>query len=175
MRQISAHNVGTRSGSAGDPITIDLRARFGDRYRIGWEAGSLTRSAWPRKDHIWLQELRCKYGAISPFGGSILQATTSDHPRIGARLRQLPCVLTARGDVETVITFAVKDIESVFAVLQPYRRRQLSEEQRAKLVDRLLGVRQKAQKSPCESEYSADEATQRVAANPLPAPEGNGH
>ena len=64
-------------------------------------------------------ELRCRYGRVYPKGGEILQAY-SDHPRIRAKLRALPCAMSERGDVETVITFHVDDVKQMFSVLKPY-------------------------------------------------------
>jgi hypothetical protein len=106
-----------------EPTCIDLQARFGKRYRIGWEAGGATKGQWPEADRPWLMEIRCRFGRIFPKGGEILQAMT-DRPRMGTKLRALPCVLAARGDLETVVTVHVDDIDQVLALLRPYRRRQ---------------------------------------------------
>lgn len=46
----------------------------------------------------------------------------TDRPRIGAKLRELPCVPSARGS-ETGVTFAIDQIAAVFDLLKPYRRR----------------------------------------------------
>jgi hypothetical protein len=62
---------------------VDLRARFGDRFRVRVEADAATLSAWPEAERVWLLEIRCWYGIVYPFGGEILAAWT-DHPRVGA-------------------------------------------------------------------------------------------
>ncbi len=115
-----------------EPMCVNLQERFGGRYRIGWEANGATKNQWPKEDWVWLMEIRCRYGLVYPKGGEILQAMT-DRPRIAAKLRALPCVLTARGDAETVVTFHADHAPTVFQVLQPYRRRQVSAAERERL------------------------------------------
>lgn len=112
---------------------IDLQARFGGIYRIGWEGAGATKHAWPREEWPWLMRMRCKYGAVYPYGGDLLQ-TFTDHPRIGRRLRALPFLLHARGDAETVVRFQLDYLQDVLALLRPYRRRQLSSAHKARLA-----------------------------------------
>jgi hypothetical protein len=119
---------------------VNLGARFGRRYRIGWEANGAMKAQWQREEWPWLMELRCHRGKVYPWGGELLQAWT-DRRRTGAQLRALPCVLHAKGDDETVIRFYVDHIEAVLAVLKPYRRRQLSEAQKKQQADRLAAFR----------------------------------
>lgn len=116
-----------------EPSCINLAERFGRRYRVSWEADGATKPQWPREDWPWLMEIRCRYGVIYPEGGEILQAMT-DRPRLGAKLRALPCVLSTRGDLETVVTFHVDDAPAVFRLLKPYRRRQVSGAERERLA-----------------------------------------
>jgi hypothetical protein len=134
-----------------EPICIDLQARFGKRYRIGWEADGAAKPQWPRDEWPWLMELRCRYGRVYPKGGEILQAMT-DRPRIGAQLRNLPCVLKAHGDDEVVVHFHVDDIGQVLALLKPYRRRQLSEAQRVRL--RAMGFQREGHSPHVQSSLS---------------------
>jgi hypothetical protein len=111
---------------------VNLQERFGHRYRVGWEANGATKGQWPREDWPWLMEIPCRYGLIYPKGGEILQAMTG-RPNIRAELRALPVILSSRGDLETVVTFRVDDAEQVFALLKPYRRRQVSDAERDRL------------------------------------------
>lgn len=114
-----------------EAICIDLRERFGDRYRIAFEE---QYRRWPQRDWPWLARIRCRHGFVAPFGGELLQAFTG-RPRIGRRLRSLPFVLHARGDHETVIRFHISDVAEVLAILQPRRRRPaLGDEQKARLI-----------------------------------------
>jgi hypothetical protein len=101
-----------------------------------------------------------KLGAMSPsprYGGEILQAMTNK-PRIGTQLRNLPCVLHARGADEVVIRFHLDNIGAVLALLKPYRRRHLSATQKAAAVERLRAVRE-GRKATAQSDYSALGAT----------------
>ncbi|MFN8626030.1 MAG: hypothetical protein U0587_08630 [Candidatus Binatia bacterium] len=139
----------------GEPC-INLAERFGHLYRIGWEADGKTKSQWAREDWPWLMEIRCRYGAVSPFGGILLAMT--DKPRIGAQLRRLPCVLHAQGDLEVLIRFHVDHIEQVLALLKPYRRRQVSEEQKRQQAERLAPYRF-GKSAAVQSENTAPEST----------------
>jgi hypothetical protein len=112
---------------------VNLGARFGRRYRIGWEANGATKSQWPKEDWAWLMELRCQRGKVYPWGGELLEAYT-DRRAIGRLLRALPWVLHARGDDEVVIRFHVDHIEAVLTVLKPYRRRQVSDAEKTRLT-----------------------------------------
>ena len=112
---------------------VNLEERFGRRYRIGWEANGATKALWPKEEWPWLMELRCHAGMVSPWGGELLQAWT-DKPRVGAKLRRLPCVVHVKGDEEVVIRFHVVHIEAVLAILKPYRRRQVSEAEKERLA-----------------------------------------
>jgi hypothetical protein len=120
---------------------VDLSKQF-PRYRLSWEANGATKGQWKREEGEWpwLMELRGRYGTVSPYGGEILQAMT-DRPRIGAQLRALPCVLSARGADEIVVRFHVDHAPAVFNLLRPYRRRQLSEADRAKKAEILARAR----------------------------------
>jgi hypothetical protein len=115
------------------PTCVDLQARFGRRYRVSFEASGVTRSQWPEADRAWLLEIRCRRGVVYSQGGDVLAAVT-DRPLIGRRLRRLPCILSVRGDIETIVTFHVDDAPAVFAQLHPYRRRQVSTAERQRLA-----------------------------------------
>ncbi len=41
--------------------------------------------------------------------------------------------MSARGDMETVITFHIDAVKQVLAVMKPYRRRQVSDAERTRL------------------------------------------
>ena len=145
-------------------ICIDLAERFGRKYRIGYEEQV---DQWPVADRPWLARIRCLYGHVGVQGGERLHAFT-DHRLIGRRLRRLPFVEQAQGDEEVRIVFHVEHLAEVLAILKPYRRRVLSEEQKAKQVARLAAHRFKAgQAHAVQSEQTAVEP-------PHPPPEGFG-
>jgi hypothetical protein len=132
-RRVFADPIERPDAGQNEATCVDLDAVYGDRFRLGWEADGATRNLWPREDWSWLRELRCRHGRVYPVGGDMLAAVT-DRPRLGARLRRLPCVLTARGDLETVVTFRLADAGAVLALLRPYRRRRVTPAERARLA-----------------------------------------
>lgn len=124
---------------SGEPTCVNLQERFGRRYRVRWEADGRTKTKWRKEEWPWLMEIRCRYGVVFPRGGDVLGAITT-RPRIGRRLRALQCVLTARGDAETAVTFYARDAAAVFRLLRPFRRRQVTPMERERLCA-LLAVR----------------------------------
>ncbi|MGD0950039.1 MAG: hypothetical protein ABSA52_21760 [Candidatus Binatia bacterium] len=116
-----------------EPSCINLQERFGKRYRVSWEAGGATRYQWPEADRPWLMEIRGRRGVVYPVGGEILTAVGTG-ARIGAKLRALPCIRSARGELEVVVTFHVDHVPAVLGLLKPYRRRQVSEAARERLA-----------------------------------------
>ncbi|MEO8601255.1 MAG: hypothetical protein ABI629_01630 [bacterium] len=121
---------------------VDLAARFGAVYRLGWEPDGAALASTPRDDWPWLRRVRCRYGVVYPIGADILAAWT-DRRRVGAQLRALPLVLTSRGDLETVVRFHVDDAEPVLEILRAYRRRRPSDAERDRL--RRIGSRKRLQ------------------------------
>lgn len=113
-----------------DLACIDLAADYGSRYRIDYEPHV---DQWPRIEHAWLARIRCLHGYVGVQGGDRLHAFT-DRPVIGARLRRLPFVERSQGHAEVRIVFHVDHLAAVLAILKPYRRRQLTDEQRARLT-----------------------------------------
>ena len=133
---------------------INLQERFGQRYRIGWEADGTTRGQWPEADRPWLREIRCKRrGVIYPQGGEILAAMTP-RTRVAARLRALPCILSVRGALETIVTFHVDHADAVFEIMQPYKRRKVSASTFANLAKA-----QEAQKARTRDAITEPEST----------------
>ena len=127
---------------------VNLQEIFAKQYRLQWEAGGETRSRWPKEEWPWLLEVHCRLGVVYPFGGEVLAAFT-DRPRIGAKLRVLPFILTSKGDEETVVTFHVDHAPAVLKLLRAYRRRSLSDVQRAHQGRFLVAARSQKVKNLC--------------------------
>ena len=134
---------------------VDLVERFGARYRIGYEP---QKREWPRIDWPWIARVRCRRGWIGVAGGTDLQAFTARRI-LGRRLRALPFVTAARGDVETVIRFPVEHTDAVFAILMPLRRPQLTDEQRAARREGLLAQKKAGFLTPGSTQASQDGET----------------
>src|ERR1700686_2649258 len=65
------------SGGGLTTTCVDLKARFGERYRIRKEADGVTWYATPETERLWLLELRCRYGVVYPHGGDLLGAVVT--------------------------------------------------------------------------------------------------
>lgn len=138
---------------------IDLEARFGSRYRIILEEHA---HMWPMSERPWLARIRCRHGHVGVQGGERLYAFTN-RPRIGARLRALPFIGKAQGDVEVRVVFPVDHLADVLAILIPYRRRQITEADRERL--RAVGAAHRFGRiAGCQSEVTASESTPRLRA-----------
>jgi hypothetical protein len=77
---------------------------------------------------------------VHPRGGELLTAVvdTGRHPLQAGKLRRLPGALRIREGAEVRVDFRVADAQAVFAIIQPARRRQVSDAERARL--REIGV-----------------------------------
>ena len=127
------------------PTCIDLKARFGTRYRLRKEGDGLTWHDTAPEERHWLWEIPCKYGVVSPWGGEMLSAAITN-ARVANVVAALPCITHGRlrgaadrcttGD-ERVVRFHVDDAETILAILRPKKRRVLTAEQKATLVARL--------------------------------------
>jgi hypothetical protein len=107
---------------------VNLRERFGKRYRIGFDPS--RSSAW---DHdLWMMTVRCRYGEIYPHGETTLAVDVEGHGKIAAQLAALPCVTVHRPHT---FLFDVEDFDKVAAIVAPRRRRQLTQEQRERLSE----------------------------------------
>jgi hypothetical protein len=115
--------------------TINLKERFGDRYRVTFEESYFAeRGKEARADDPWLQILLCRHGHISPCGGNILMTSTNKHGAVANQLAALRCVQVIQdGDDGINAIFCVDDFDTVAALMKPRRRRQVSERERERL------------------------------------------
>ncbi len=116
---------------------IDLRARFGQRWRIDYEQPHTSRTSDP-----WYQKIRCTHGHICPWGGDQLAACTNKRGPIAGRLQRLSFTEVAQaGDDGSNVVFPVDHFEEIAKIMRPKRRRRMSEEQRQAAADRLAEFR----------------------------------
>jgi hypothetical protein len=127
--------AGTESGRS----CVDLRATFGDEYRVEHEESHEAESPdFRAQESAWLSVIPCRHGCIYPHGGRTLAAFTSSRG-CAERLQALPGVRVHQDGQagrarELTVLFDVGDFDRVAAVLEPKRRRRLSEAHKAKLV-----------------------------------------
>ncbi len=111
---------------------IDLKKFAGVRYRMTLDESAELDTA--HESRTWYYRIPCKYGFIAVHGPETLSASTSRRIMAG-RLAALPGVkVRQRGDSEVTITFPPDCLDAVAALLQARRRRQLSPDQRERLV-----------------------------------------
>lgn len=115
---------------------MNLHETFGKQWRIAWDSAYDPRHVAKEDRDPWMMEIPCKAGIkIYPQGGTKLAVECDYHPQIARQLGTIPGVeLTQDGDHEKTFVFDVSLIDQVAALVQPRRRRQLTEENRAKLA-----------------------------------------
>jgi hypothetical protein len=112
------------------PTCINLRERFGERYRIGFD------EAAEGKNDPWEMTILGRFGTIYPHGGDYLAVEIDRHPRIAKQVAAIPgVVLHQDGDDEKTFVFPVSLFDQVAAIVEPKRIKQLTGEQKAKLVE----------------------------------------
>ncbi|OAI41454.1 hypothetical protein AYO40_03085 [Planctomycetaceae bacterium SCGC AG-212-D15] len=114
---------------------IDIRERFGLEYKVTTDPAVRSTTSDP-----WYLLIPCERGMIYPFGGDKLAVEV--HPRTGRLLLDIPGIrLHQDGDLEMSLVFPVDLFPAVAAIVLPRRRRRLSPERRAKLVEASLPFR----------------------------------
>jgi hypothetical protein len=125
---------------------VDVRALFGRTYKIvrdpayTAEYGPRARVADP-----WLDLIDCRYGAIGPWGGCRLLASTHGAGRVAAALLRLPrCEIMHDGDDGATVVFDLADFQAVAEIIKPRRKRRMSSESRRTRGMHLSKVRPQA-------------------------------
>ena len=119
---------------------IDLKAEFDDVYRIDSEETRQPGQHWDP----WLAQIRCRYGHIYVHGGDELGVSVNSG-RVGTAgtIRRMKCVRVVQDgdDGEVNAVFHRRHLDEVLDVMKPYRRVQLSEEERARRAELLVNAR----------------------------------
>lgn len=111
---------------------INLRERFGERYRVTLEPPAKT---W---HDPWYHLIVCQHGHIYPHGGDLLGFASARRGPVANRVAALPYAqVTQDADDGMNITFPVEHFDEVAAIVKPRLRRRLSEQQRAACTERL--------------------------------------
>jgi hypothetical protein len=112
---------------------INLQELCGDLYRIGHDEAAQTRG---ERVDPWTMTVPCQRGVIYPCGGDLLAVEVDYHPSVAKQLAALPGVGCVQdGDQEKTFTFPSAKFDAVAAVVKPRKRKQVSVEERARLVD----------------------------------------
>jgi hypothetical protein len=100
---------------------INLRERFGRRFRIAFEEGYKHRHV-PRENHDpWMLVIPGKNGHIGPWGADTLVACTHKRGGKAAELRALDCVTVVQDGSDGInATFHPRDFDRVAAIIEPH-------------------------------------------------------
>jgi len=96
-------------------MPINLRERFGDRFRISFDP------AHTRKADPWMMLLTFRGGNIYPHGGQHLAIEIEGRRFLRAKLAAYQCIQD--GDDFQAFRFHVDEFDAVAAIVRPHRRR----------------------------------------------------
>jgi hypothetical protein len=121
------------------PIDLKSLARS-RRWRTGLDE-SASVPGQSAEDRAWLVIVPAKYGHLFIHSATEL-AAHADRTRIASQLVALPGVrVHHRGDREATVVFDPTVLDTVADLLQPRRRKALSDDQRRRLVEAGSGTR----------------------------------
>jgi hypothetical protein len=121
---------------------INLKKRFGKKYRIVWDE-----SRQKREDDPWFMQIPCLRGHIYPHGGDRLGfASNSRGPSLNV-LKAIPGVEVEQDGTDGAnLSFPVDIFDQIAKLVRPRQKRQrmMSEAQKATAAAQLASYRSKA-------------------------------
>lgn len=112
---------------------INLRQRFGNRYRIEYDEAHIS-----RKDDPWLQIIPCLRGHIYPHSSELLGVATNSRGSTANAIARLSGVTVLQeGDDGLNAGFPIELFPKIAKLVKPRRKRQLTADQREGAVERL--------------------------------------
>ncbi len=122
--------------TATEPTCINLKERFGDRFKVEYEESYFAERSKRTVEDPWLMILLCQHGHVYPHGGEILVASTDRRGSIAKRLAKLDCVTVLQDAADGInAAFHVSSFDRVAEIMRPRKARRLSPEQRARLAE----------------------------------------
>ena len=113
---------------------INLKDRFGDQYRIGFDPAYDPKHRPREKLDPWYMMVLCQRGVIYPWGGDLLAVEVVGRRPTVKRLAALGLKQIQDGD-ESTFVFDVMKFDDVAAIVKPRRRRRVSEAERQRLAE----------------------------------------
>jgi hypothetical protein len=116
---------------------INLKESYGKRYKVFMDEAWECEKNRQEEDKPWYYELRGKYGFIYPYGDTTLGVMVTSEIIKGRLKRDFKGRVNIfwDGDGEGVFLFNPTIIHEIAAMIKVRRKRQLSPEQRMKLVE----------------------------------------
>lgn len=142
---------------------INLKERFGRKYRVVYEESYYAQyGPGARTEDPWYMVIPCQLGHVYPFGGSMLAATTNKSGPVAKRLKSLSFVTVHQdGSDGVTVLFNVVHFPEIARIMRPRVRRQVSLEQRSKLIDQLQRARKDGPQKPVDGPGAARVCVQR--------------
>jgi hypothetical protein len=89
-----------RHGGFMSPTCLDLRERFGQQFRIGFDEAAAG------KNDPWMMTIPCRVGTIYPHGREMLALELDGHPRVAKQAAGIHgMVLHQDGNAEKTFLF----------------------------------------------------------------------
>ena len=96
------------------PACINLRERFGQQYRIGFDEAAENRN------DPWTMNFPCRWGTIYPHSAEMLALDLDGHPKVAKQVAVIPgIVLHQDGNEEKTFLFPVSLFDQVAALVEP--------------------------------------------------------
>ncbi len=122
---------------------INLRQRFGKVYRITYDPAYDHKGIHRKNLDPWYMQIPCRKGVIYPQGSDRLAVEIDYHGPTAKLVSKIPGITrTQRGDNEQTFTFHVDLFDQIAELVQPKKRRVLTEEQRQELAQRIQRARE---------------------------------
>ncbi len=117
-------------------IPINLQTMFGNKYRITYDESYDVKGTRRATRDPWMMQIPCRRGVtIFPHSDELLAVELDRHNKMARRIAKLPgTVIHQDGDHEKTILFPVCVFDTIAEIVQPRKRRILSEEQKARLA-----------------------------------------
>jgi len=119
---------------------INLRERFGERYRVAYEESYYAQyGERARVVDPWLMIIPCEHGHFYPHGGELLAFASDKNGSIANKLRKLDFATTHQdGDDGVNVVFPAERFVEVAKIVKPKSKRPpMSEERRRQCAERL--------------------------------------
>lgn len=103
---------------------VNLKEQFGERFKITYDLGM--------RHDPWMMQIPCKKGIIYSHGRDTLGLECKTHTA-----RQVLLIsgikIHQQGDSEWTLLFSIEQFEQVAAIVEPKKRRKLSDSQKERL------------------------------------------
>ena len=113
---------------------VNLRERFGRRYRITFDPVYDAKGRHRDKLDPWMMQIPCRRGTIFPYGEDTLAVELNRHPGVAKQLVRLGLLIVQDGDHEKTFVFSVDRFDAIAEIVMPRQRRQISEAERQRLT-----------------------------------------